>query len=128
MEAPPLLDQDEGRPDGDRRRQDDQPRHESRGDVGDDEAEDGPSGGTGRPPDVPSLETHELQGALEPPEEWVVWVTGVSACAFHPSVVYAGQRPKNRGSAWAAATRKMQAPTTIMIFFFTSCSSLFIAM
>ena len=35
MEAPPLLDQDEGRPDGDRRRQDDQPRHESRGDVGD---------------------------------------------------------------------------------------------
>ena len=36
--------------------------------------------------------------------------------------------PKNSGNAWAAAIRKMQAPTTIMIFFFTSYSSLFMAM
>ena len=31
------------------------------------------------------------------------------------------------GSTMAAEIKKMQAPTTIMIFFFTSCSSLFIA-
>ena len=36
--------------------------------------------------------------------------------------------PKNSGRPLAAAIRKMQAPTTIMIFFLTSCSSLFIAM
>ena len=86
VEPAPLLEHDEGRPGRYEGRQHDQPRHESGDAVGDDEAEDGSAHRPCGPPDIAPLKAHEFKGTLEPPEEWVVWVTGISACAFHPSV------------------------------------------
>lgn len=65
------------------------------------------------------------------------WEMAVNSFSFNPKrfaaaipdmhpTVYA-LIPKNRGNAWAAAIKKRHAPTTIMIFFLTSCSSLFMA-
>ena len=52
-----------------------------------------------------------------------------TACEYIIVIISSDYRPKNNVGVWAAATRKIQAPSTIMIFFenlLSECKTLII--
>ena len=95
--------------------QQDQCRYEADGHIADDETHDGTACRPCCPVDVTTLKTQEFKRPLKPLENLVVKMSGV--------VHHSPPMPKNRGRAWAAAIRKMQAPTSIMMLFFRICQT-----
>ena len=108
-----LLEERHHPPEGEDDRQQDQGNNETDGHIADDETHDGTASRSRRPVDVATLKTQEFKRPLKPLENLVVKMSGV--------VHHSPPMPKNRGRAWAAAIRKMQAPTSIMMLFFKSC-------
>ena len=83
-----LLEEDKSGTRAKRNSKNNQTSNESQDAVGNDEAKNGTANSASCPCDVTPLKTHKFKGPLQPPEEWVVGVTGVFACAFHPSVPF----------------------------------------
>ena len=89
-----------------------------------DETNDTTSGGSSGPVDITALQSHQLQRPLKAFEDREL--LSLDSLGIHSSTIQDYSIPKNRGRAWAAAIRKIHAPTSIMMLFLTSCSSLFI--
>ena len=120
MQTLTLLDENEDSSDTKSNGKDAKTDKETSNHIAYDETNDTTSGGSSGPVDITALQSHQLQRPLKPLENLAVKMSGV--------VHHSPPMPKNRGRAWAAAIRKMQAPTSIMMLFLTSCSSLFILM
>ena len=96
--------------------------------VTDDETADSTASGSCSPVDIPALQAHHLQRSLKTLEDGEILIVGLGIHQHEQIRGYSPPTPKNRGRAWAAAIRKIHAPTSIMMLFLTSCSSLFILM
>ena len=83
MEPLPLFDKDKSRTGRDTDNSGDQSDDESNQAVDDDEQHDGAHDGCCRPVDISALESHKLQGLLQPLQEWVIWVTVVLLFCCH---------------------------------------------
>ena len=108
-----LLEERHHTPEGEDDRHQNQGDNEADGHIADDETHNGTASRSRCPVDVATLKTQEFKRPLKPLENLVIEMSGV--------VHHSPPMPKNRGRAWAAAIRKMQAPTSIMMLFFRIC-------
>ena len=69
-----LLEEDKGCTSTERNGKDEETRYKAKDAVGDDEAKNGSTNGTGCPGDVASLEPHKFKGLLETLEHGIAYV------------------------------------------------------
>ena len=82
MQSLLLLEEDKGCTSTERNGKDEEARYKAKDAVGDDEAENGSTNGTGCPGDVATLKPHKFKGLLQSLEHWVanVFVVFCSCC------------------------------------------------